>query len=303
MKFLHLRCGVFSHLPQLNQVRGFEAAARLGSFKAAGQELNLSPTAISHQISNLEDKLGVALFERKIRQVVLTEEGRRLALAVFQAFNTLSQTLDDISRIQSVLRVSTTNSFASLWLVPHLADFYRQYPDIQVEISTSDRLVDIARDRNVDIAVRYAETPHVSPQSSKLVTEHFGAYATQTYLDNNPNLEEMTLIETHWQNQALPPMTWSQHFSHRVATMPTAIKFDQEQHAIQAALAGQGVVLMSSVLADMAIGQKWLVSLGEDYVLPGFTYSIITSPHSGYQRKTEAFKQWLMTSFEGMRGE
>jgi DNA-binding transcriptional LysR family regulator len=88
---------MFTHLPHLNQVRGFEAAARLGSFKAAGEELNLSPTAISHQISNLEDKLGVLLFERKTRAVILTPEGYQLAEAVYQALQRLSATIEEIS--------------------------------------------------------------------------------------------------------------------------------------------------------------------------------------------------------------
>ena len=87
---------MFSHLPQLNQVRGFEAAARLGSFKAAGEELNLSPTAISHQISNLEEKLGVLLFERKTRAVPLTHEGTKLAEAVYQALQRITENIEDI---------------------------------------------------------------------------------------------------------------------------------------------------------------------------------------------------------------
>ena len=92
---------MFSHLPQLNQMRGFEAAARLGSFKAAGEELNLSPTAISHQISNLEDRLGILLFERKTRVVKLTPEGSQLAETVYQALQKLATTIEDISLTKS----------------------------------------------------------------------------------------------------------------------------------------------------------------------------------------------------------
>lgn len=287
---------MFSHLPQLNQVRGFEAAARLGSFKAAGEELNLSPTAISHQISNLEEKLGVLLFERKTRTVILTHEGSQLAEAVYQALQRLSATIEEISFAKSVLRVSTTTSFASMWLVPNLAGFQKQYPEVQVEIKTTEDLIDIDRDRGVDLVIRYGCNKEKNKGATKLVTEDFRAYATETYLASHKKLEEATFIETRWKNKSLPLVSWSKWLeAFRPNTSASnIISFDQEHHAIQAALASQGLVLASSVLAEMAIQQSWLKPLGSGYSIPGLTYYLLVSPHSENLYKSIVFKKWLV---------
>jgi DNA-binding transcriptional LysR family regulator len=287
---------MFTHLPHLNQVRGFEAAARLGSFKAAGEELNLSPTAISHQISNLEDKLGVLLFERKTRAVILTPEGHQLAEAVYQALQRLSATIEEISSAKSVLRVSTTTSFASMWLVPNLASFQKQYPEIQVEIKTTEELIDINRDRSVDLVIRYGCNKENNEGATKLVTEDFRAYATETYLASHQKLEEATFIETKWKNKSLPLVSWSKWLEafRPNTSVSNTISFDQEHHAIQAALASQGLVLASSVLAEMAIQQSWLKPLGSSNSIPGLTYYLLIPSHSENLYKCIVFKKWLI---------
>ena len=287
---------MFSHLPQLNQMRGFEAAARLGSFKAAGEELNLSPTAISHQISNLEDRLGILLFERKTRVVKLTPEGSQLAETVYQALQKLAMTIEDISLTKSVLRVSTTTSFASMWLVPNLAGFQELYPEIQVDIKTSEELIDIGRDRGVDLAIRYGYVKEENTDVTKLITEDFNAYATASYLSSMEALEKATFIETKWKNKSLPLVSWDKWLdTFRPNTSVTNIKtFDQEHHSIQAALAGQGLVLASSVLAEMAIQQGWLKPVGEKHSIPGLTYYLLASPHSENSYKSIVFKNWLI---------
>lgn len=287
---------MFSHLPQLNQVRGFEAAARLGSFKAAGEELNLSPTAISHQISNLEEKLGILLFERKTRAVKLTHEGALLAEAVYQALKRISATIEEISFAKSVLRVSTTTSFASMWLVPNLACFQTQYPEIKVEIKTSEDLIDIDRDRGIDLVIRYGCIKEENKGAIKLVTEDFNAYATEAYLAGHKKLEEASFIETKWKNKNLPLISWNKWLeTFRPNTSASnIISFDQEHHAIQAALAGQGFVLASSVLAEMAIRQKWLKPLDNKYSIPGLTYYLLVSPHSESLYKCIVFQKWLV---------
>lgn len=287
---------MFSHLPQLNQMRGFEAAARLGSFKAAGEELNLSPTAISHQISNLEEKLGVLLFERKTRAVELTHKGSQLAEAVYQALQRLSVTIEEISFAKSVLRVSTTTSFASMWLVPNLADFQKQYPEIQVEIKTTEDLIDIDRDRGVDLVIRYGCNKEENSGATKLVTEDFNAYGTETYIASHKKLEEATFIETSWKNKSLPLVSWSRWLEafRPNTSVSNTISFDQEHHSIQAALAGQGLVLASSVLAEMAIQQNWLKPLACGCSVQGLTYYVLVSPHSENLYKSIVFKKWLV---------
>ena len=116
---------MFGRLPSLSSLRTFEAAARLKSFKAAAQELNVSPTAVSHQVRALEDRLQLSLFERRTRAVALTREGEQLAAAAYKALSVLQDTVDDLSGQASRLGVGTTSAFAALWLVRHLQDFHQ----------------------------------------------------------------------------------------------------------------------------------------------------------------------------------
>ncbi|UTW05333.1 LysR family transcriptional regulator [Amphritea atlantica] len=287
---------MFSRLPQLNQIRGFEAAARLGSFKAAAGELNVTPTAISHQISSLEDRLGVLLFERKTRSIILTHEGARLAHVAHQALQQISAAFEEISNAQSVLRIATTTSFASMWLVPNLARFYKEHPDIQVEIKTGEELADIKRDRRIDLAIRYGSDEEKNTNSVKLVTERFTGYATEDYLNSCQYFTDATFIETRWKNKNLPSInweTWLQTFNSNISD-PKIRYFDQEDHVVQAALAGQGIALVSSVLAKMALQQGWLKALDDGCSLPGLTYYLLVSPVSENLRKVTLFREWLV---------
>jgi len=287
---------VFTLLPQLNSIRVFEAAARLSSFKAAAEELNVTPTAVSHQICNLEEKLGTRLFERKTRAVTLTPEGDKLAQVAHQSLQQIASTLEEISEIQTVLKISTTASFAAMWLVPRLAHFQKIYPEIQVEIKTGEHLDDLQKDRRIDLAIRYGHHDESDESATKLVTEYFGVYATQDYLSRCNNIKNATLIETQWQNKNLPSITWEQWLQkYDTNTYAPKIRyFDQEHHVLQAALAGQGVALVSSVLVQTALQQGWLLSYRNDCYLPGLTYYLLSSPYSKNLRKLAVFRDWLI---------
>jgi len=287
---------MFSRLPQLNSIRVFEAAARLCSFKAAAEELNVTPTAVSHQIRNLEEKLGTLLFERKTRAIALTPEGLQLAQVSHQALQQITSTLENISRIQTVLNVTTTSSFAAMWLVPRLARFQKLHPGIQVAIRTGEQLDDLQNDRRIDLAIRYGQHDEQDVNSTKLVTEYFAAYATQNYINGCKNLENATLIETQWQNKKLPSVAWKQWLQkYDISTYNSNIRyFDQEHHVIQAALAGQGIALVSSVLVQTSLQQNWLTPYNGDYFLPGLTYYLLPSPFSKDLHKVIVFQNWLI---------
>lgn len=287
---------MFSRLPQLNSIRVFEAAARLSSFKTAAEELNVTPTAVSHQIRNLEEKLGTLLFERKTRAIELTPEGLQLAQVSHQALQQIASKLEDISRIQTVLNVTTTSSFAAMWLVPRLACFQKLHPEIQVAIRTGEQLDDLQNDRRIDLAIRYGQYDEQDVNATKLITEYFGAYATQNYLNGCKSLKNATLIETQWQNKNLPSVAWKQWLhKYDVNTYNPKIRyFDQEHHVIQAALAGQGIALVSSVLVQTSLQQNWLEPYKNDCLLPGLTYYLLSSPFSKDLRKVVVFQNWLI---------
>jgi LysR family transcriptional regulator, glycine cleavage system transcriptional activator len=143
-------------LPSLNGLRAFEAAARLLSFTQAAVELNVTQTAISHQIRRLEDQLGIKLFIRQNRALALTQEAETYLPSVRAAFEDLHRATERLRRagLDGRLTVSTTASLASKWLVSRVAAFQDSNPGMEVRITTSPHLVDFRREE-VDVAVRY----------------------------------------------------------------------------------------------------------------------------------------------------
>jgi LysR family glycine cleavage system transcriptional activator len=145
-----------ARLPSLNGLRAFEAAARHLSFTQAASELNVTQTAISHQIKRLEEELGVRLFIRQNRSLALTQQAQEYLPGIRAAFNDLRLATDRLLRKDDdhVLTVSTLASLAAKWLLPRLTAFQEAHPGIDVRITTSTNLVDFQRD-NVDAGIRY----------------------------------------------------------------------------------------------------------------------------------------------------
>src|SRR5882724_3794872 len=148
--------GMTARLPSLNGLRAFEAAARHLSFTQAASELNVTQTAISHQIRRLEEELGIRLFIRKNRALALTPEAREYLPGIRAAFNDLRLATDRLLRkdADNVLTISTLASLAAKWLLPRLSAFQEAHPDIDVRITTSTGLVDFGSG-DVDAAIRY----------------------------------------------------------------------------------------------------------------------------------------------------
>lgn len=151
-------------LPSLDLLKGFEAAARHLSFTKAGEELFLTQSAISRQVQALEAQLGVQLFQRRIRALLLTDEGQRYFKAVRAALDDLRAATLSVraGRSSAALTVATTVSFASLWLVPRLVRFQSAHPGIQVRLVAENRIQDLERER-IDVAVRYCPPAMAGP--------------------------------------------------------------------------------------------------------------------------------------------
>ncbi|MDH4189002.1 MAG: LysR family transcriptional regulator, partial [Betaproteobacteria bacterium] len=145
-----------ARLPSLDLLKGFEAAARLLSFTRAGAELHLTQSAVSRQIRDLEEQLGAPLFERRHRALALTEAGRQFYPAAAQVLATMREASARLRAMdgQRVLSVTTSVTFAAMWLVPRLAGFTRDNPGVDVRISADARMVEIER-AGFDVALRY----------------------------------------------------------------------------------------------------------------------------------------------------
>ena len=145
-------------LPSLNALRAFEAAARHLSFSRAADELNVTKAAVSHQVKALEEALGLPLFRRLNRALLLTDAGQTLFPSITEALGLMQSAVDRLHKRDRTgeLTVTTLDSFAAIWLVPRLSRFRQAHPEIDVRIATSDESIDFAQS-DVDLAIRYGE--------------------------------------------------------------------------------------------------------------------------------------------------
>src|SRR5258706_11471739 len=162
-----------ARLPALDLLVGFESAARHLSFTKAGEELYLTQSAVSRQIKELEDQLGLPLFQRRHRALSLTDAGQQFYAVAAQVITTMRAATERL-RAQAgkrrPLTVTTTNSFASLWLIPRLAGFTREHPEVDVRITAETRVQDLERD-GLDVALRHGPASLAGPKAMRLFGE------------------------------------------------------------------------------------------------------------------------------------
>lgn len=247
-------------LPPLATLRAFEAAARHQSFKQAAEELGVTPTAISHQVRLLEETLGLRLFERRTRQVVPTREGRELYPVLREGFDSFAAALDGISgRRGGVVTLSATTSFTARWLVPRVASFRDRYPSVDLNLHASDDPVDFGAGI-ADAAVRYGRGPYPSLVATRLMANRFAPVCSARLGLRTPrDLRHATLLHSRWRHPNADTPTWRRWLEAanlRGVDPEAGISFNDDGHAVQAAVAGQGVALLSLVLVadDLASG-------------------------------------------------
>lgn len=288
---------MFASLP-LTALRAFESASRLLSFKAAAEELSVTPTAISHQIRTLEDWLGLALFERLPRQVRLTEGGERLFRSLHGALLEVAQSVDTLRPQRSVssLTLSTTAAFAALWLVPRLGRFYAQHPNINVRLDTHCEVIDLHQDASVDLVLRYSLDDYPNLYGLCLFDESFGVYGSPEQVALAAR-RTPTLISVHWHNSKLYAHGWqawcAKAGENWLKQSPANREYDEEHYALQAAIAGQGLVLASNILVSESVASGLLVPYKTDVVVDGAGYSALCVPGRERHPPVRAFFAWL----------
>jgi len=288
---------MFASLP-LTALRTFESASRLLSFKAAAQELSVTPTAVSHQIRSLETWLGVPLFERLPRQVRLTECGERLFHSVHGALLDVAQSLDTLRPQRSTghLTVSTTPAFAALWLVPRLGRFYAAHPGINLRLDTQCEVVDLQQDASVDLVIRYSLDDYPNLYGLCLFDESFAVYGSpeQVVLAQT---QAPTLISVRWHNSklyALGWQAWCEKAGERwLRDAPILREYDEEHYALQAAIAGQGLVLASNILVSESLASGLLAPYRPRISVDGAGYSALCVPGRERHPPVRAFFQWM----------
>lgn len=292
-----------ARLPSLNGLRAFEAAARHLSFTLAASELNVTQTAISHQIRRLEEELGIRLFIRQNRALALTPEARDYLPGVRAAFNDLRLATDRLLRKDDdkVLTVSTLASLAAKWLLPRLTDFQEQHPGIDVRITTSTSLVDFQRD-NVDAAIRYGRGQWPGLRTDWLMADELFPVCSPSLLRGDKPLRQpedlrgYPLLHTSnansddwrlWLTAAGLPAD--------IARQP-GITFDMIFMTIQAAIDGIGVAMgrTSYVQDDIAKGR---LVVPFKIALPADAGFYLVAPEGRRETpKLTAFRQWMLAA-------
>lgn len=293
-------------LPSLDLLKAFEAAARLLSFTKAGEELHLTQSAVSRQMKELEDQLGVSLFQRRHRALSLTDAGQAFYPSVAQVLATMRAATDRL-RAQAgrrMLAVTTTQSLASLWLIPRLGSFTRTHPDVDVRISADTRVLDLERD-GLDIAIRHGPPSLAGTGAVRLFGERvFPVCSPKLLKDPKRPLREPADLRHHVLLQYDDPdgrhpwvhwRTWLE--VERLTELKPAgsLLFSGYDQIIPAAIAGHGVALGRTPLVQGAIEAGELVEPFERRADPARAYFAVISQHAAGRREVDEFLAWLKT--------
>ena len=284
------------HLPPLSAVRVFECAARYENFTAAAAELGMSQAAVSYQIRQLEQRLGVPLFRRERRRVLLTEAGRRAALATSRAFDALDAAFAELrNEDESLLTISAPQTFANEWLAWRLGGFQMAHPGTAVRLLVDDSLVDFSSSQ-ADVAIRggfgrwpgltadHLLTIDVTPMCSPAFVKRHGKPTAATLLDVpllSPDNAEWPL----WLAKAgvaVPP-----------GPIRRGISMTSQGNDGNAAIAGQGVAILTPFFWRLALAEGRLVKPFDQLASDGRAYWLVAPEQRRGVAKIKRFREWL----------
>lgn len=299
--------GRMQKLPPLRALQAFEAVARHSSFKAAAAELNVTPTAISHQIRTLEQACGTALLRRRPRPLRLTPAGERLYPVLHDGFAQFSRAMAAVGQPATTraLRVTSPNAFASRWLVPRLLHWHAAHPDTPLEIIGTDRVLDLAAGE-ADIAIRYARAMPQGNACTEIARDAFFPVASPALLGppspqglSPEQLSRFPLIHYEWTRDDPQAPTWAQWFA-AVGSPPASTRdsrcgpsFREELHAIDAAVAGQGIALCSDVVVGDLL-RAGTLRKAHAHALPGLGYYVMHAGRPDSLADVQRFSDWLL---------
>lgn len=288
-----------SRLP-LNALRVFDAAASLGSFTLAAEQLAITPGAVSRQIKALEAELGVRLFDRFNRAVRLTESGARLAEGVADALERLEMVVERVRpQADAPLVVSVLHSMAVKWLVPRLHRYQERFPGAEILVSAADRPVDLAREQ-VDVAIRYGLGPYPGLSAQRLIRNVMFPVCSPRLLERRPfpwtaaDLAHTQLLHDANLREDEPDWPrWLARAGESGVDGRRGPKFSNTYLSLEAAMRGQGVVLAHEALVidDLASGR--LAKPFDNMVITDFHYYALCLPERADEPKIRRFRQWL----------
>lgn len=282
----------------LDAIRGFESAARHLSFTAAAEELCITQSAVSKQVKSLEDALGAPLFLRGGKGLSLTPQGRELYEAARAALGQLASAVDRLLAVdrQSVA-VTTTPSFAALWLAPKLAGFQLLEPAIDVRVDASEARVNLERE-GMDLAVRLYPVPEGEDPPPLLQEQALlvAAPAVAARIHAAADIPATPLLVYYDPATRFPWMSWPDWYERlglKQSAQQPCLYFSQYEHVLTAAVQGAGIAIGRTplVLPLLRNGQLTVVLPGQ--TVAGLGYRIVTSAHSAERPAVQKFRAWL----------
>ena len=293
-------------LPPLIELRAFDAAARHLSFKKAASELGVTPTAISHQIRQLERYCGRALFRRRPRPLTLTEAGARLFPIIRDGLETFVTAFAAVRRDGDAqpLRVTTTNAFASRWLVPRLPRWRNARPNAPLEVIGTDGVLDLDAG-DADVAIRYARKMPTDGIAKEFLSDSFWPVCSPELspgLKRAAGLRGHVLVHCYWSPSDLEAPTWQRWLAaakRKWRDVPDLkdmdhLSFREELHAIEAVIAGQGIGIFSDVLVARELVAGTLVR-PFDCSLPGYRFYVVRTSCHPREKIIQNFATWLQS--------
>jgi LysR family transcriptional regulator, glycine cleavage system transcriptional activator len=284
-------------LPPMTALHAFNAVGLAGGFQGAARALSVTPSAISHQIRSLEEWLGRRLFTRAARQVHLTHEGRLLLGVVSRSFDQIRVECERIRgkpRKGITIRISALPLFTSVWLIPRLERFERQFPDVVLDIDTTNRLVDLTYE-NIDLAIRNTRKPTVGLSHRKLLGTYFTPLCTerlQQQLRAPEDLVRQTLIHI-----SARPESWSEWLNSVGCTdlkPKRDLSFDSMPAALDAAVRGRGIILGMEPIVSEAPAVRHLVRPFPHRVSGESSYYLVFRKAGLARAKVRACVNWLL---------
>ncbi|WP_416065250.1 transcriptional regulator GcvA [Rhizobium sp. ZK1] len=286
-------------LPSLSALRAFEAAARHLSMTQAAHELHVTPGAVSLQIRDLEASLGVSLFERRIRQILLTAEGRDYFATLRTAFQLVREATASLTarRRGNALALTCTAGFATHWLLPRLQRFEDMHPDIDVRISASHRMFDFERD-GIDLAIRHGLGGYEGLISERLVDDELVPVCIPTIavaLGADPSPDDLAgyqLIHDVYRRD------WQLWLAAAGATKVDASRgpiFSDGNGAFEAMKSGFGVALMRRSFIEKELAESRLVAPFPLGLTSKLAYHLVYPGTALERPAVAAFRRWLLS--------
>ncbi|HVJ02524.1 MAG TPA: transcriptional regulator GcvA [Sphingomonas sp.] len=284
-------------IPPLSAVRVFEAAARHGNFTRAAEELGMTQAAVSYQIKLLEERLGTPLFRREGRRMVLTDAGTRAAPQVTRAFDAIDAAFAQVrAEDEKLLTVSTSNTFANAWLAWRLGSFQMGHPEMAVRLDATDKLADLSAGE-VDCAIRAGRGGWDGTVVDKLIEIDFTPMVSPAFLARHGPLAPVDLLRLPLISPHDPWWThWLREAGVDVPDGPPrpGVRLDSQAHEGHAAIAGQGVAMLTPFFWRSDLAEGRLVRPFEQISTRGYAYWFVVPETRRNLPKIKRFREWLL---------